>query len=75
MEYWSAGVLDDWSIVPSGCRYFKMRNDAAAKRRKLMDSGQGTHIRAASHTSQPATPRVRRMQITALTLLVISGAR
>ena len=39
-----------------------------------MDSGHGTDITAASHTSQPATPRVRRMQITALTLLVISGA-
>jgi sugar phosphate permease len=39
-----------------------------------MDSGHDIHIAAASHPSQPATPRVRRMQITALALLVISGA-
>ena len=39
-----------------------------------MDSGYDSHIAAALPTSQPATPRVRRMQITALTLLVISGA-
>jgi MFS family permease len=39
-----------------------------------MDSGNGIPITAASQASQPATPRVRRMQITALTLLVTSGA-
>jgi len=41
---------------------------------KLMDSGDGIHPTAASATTQPATPRVRRMQITALTILVVSGA-
>jgi len=39
-----------------------------------MDSAHDVHIAEASHASQPATPRVRRMQITTLTLLVISGA-
>jgi MFS family permease len=39
-----------------------------------MDSGNGIPIATASEASQPATPRVRRMQITALTLLVTSGA-
>jgi hypothetical protein len=39
-----------------------------------MDSGNGIPIAAASQASQPATPRVRRMQIAALTLLVTSGA-
>jgi sugar phosphate permease len=39
-----------------------------------MDSGHDIHIAAASPASQLATPRVRRMQITALSLLVISGA-
>jgi sugar phosphate permease len=39
-----------------------------------MDSGHDVRIAATSHAPQPATPRVRRMQITALTLLVTSGA-
>lgn len=39
-----------------------------------MDSSHGMDAAAATHTLQRATPRVRRMQITALTLLVISGA-
>jgi MFS family permease len=39
-----------------------------------MDSGQDINIVATSQVSQPTTPRVRRMQITALTMLVISGA-
>src|ERR1700756_5316263 len=39
-----------------------------------MDSGNGIPITAPSQVSQPATPRVRRMQITALTVLVTSGA-
>ncbi|MBV8097555.1 MAG: hypothetical protein JOZ31_00210, partial [Verrucomicrobia bacterium] len=39
-----------------------------------MDSGHEIHITATSQTVQRATPRVRRMQITALTMLVISGA-
>jgi MFS family permease len=39
-----------------------------------MDSGDSIQIAAASATVQRATPRVRRMQVTALTILVISGA-
>ena len=39
-----------------------------------MDSGHDIDIAAVSPASQRATPRVRRMQITALTLLVTSGA-
>jgi MFS family permease len=39
-----------------------------------MDSGHEIPITAVSQTAPRATPRVRRMQITALTMLVISGA-
>ena len=39
-----------------------------------MDSGHEAHVAAPAALSQRASPRVRRMQVTALTLLVISGA-
>ena len=39
-----------------------------------MDSGHEADVAAPTALSQRASPRVRRMQVTALTLLVISGA-